>query len=51
MFAKISLQKLTLLAESLIIIDVEYLGNGASDWILFTKEGISEISAIFVNFR
>jgi hypothetical protein len=27
-------------ANSGIIIDVEYLGNGASDWILFTKVGI-----------
>jgi hypothetical protein len=26
--------------NSRIIIDVEYLGNGASDWILFTKIGI-----------
>jgi hypothetical protein len=29
-------------ANSEIIIDAEYLGNGASDWVLFTKVGILE---------
>jgi hypothetical protein len=41
-------------AKSANIIDLEYLGNGASDWILFTKVGLKFLlfsSIIVMKFR